>query len=143
MFIMNYTSIEQSKKLLELGLDPESADMCWLTKDGKTYNYVPIAMPWKDYTAKNWYLPCWSVGALIKAMPTFSTPTAFSNKVSVPTLRNYGNSFEITYEGDYQYPIVKSGETETVISLIGNTAIEAAYNMVVWLLENNFIKKGE
>ena len=33
---MNYTSIEQSKKLLELGLDAESADMFYMMyKDGE------------------------------------------------------------------------------------------------------------
>ena len=61
------TSIEQSKKLLSLGLDPGTADMCWtkyidngdITSLHVTVNYgiVPI-----DY-------PCWSLTALLKLMP--------------------------------------------------------------------------
>ena len=51
MINMNYTSIEQSKKLLELGLNPESADMhtelfdekgviCGETREGLDRRYV-------------------------------------------------------------------------------------------------------
>jgi len=60
---MNYTTIEQSKKLLELGLNPESADMYypWDFENGKLCE-IPIA--------KNLgFLECWSLGALLNLMP--------------------------------------------------------------------------
>lgn len=78
---MYYTSIDRSKKLLELGLNPKSADMWWLyvTAQGKH-----IAMMYEEpdphylarmasYGIKNTAIPCWSVGALLNMMPPIIT----------------------------------------------------------------------
>ena len=68
----NYTTPEQSKRLLELGVPADSAD-CYLTRFGmdedwevKVLNYVKyseIAISNQEYC-----LPCWSVGQLIKIL---------------------------------------------------------------------------
>lgn len=58
----NYTSPEQSKRLLELGVPADSAD-CFISPIG----YMGI---WQDeYEDKIYrvdYIPCWSVGRLIE-----------------------------------------------------------------------------
>lgn len=61
----SYTNIVQSKKLAEI-IPPESADMCWGVCD-KTLKWktFPYLMPWCAYTAKENYLPCWSLAALL------------------------------------------------------------------------------
>lgn len=54
------TNIEQSKKLLQLGLNPETADMCHHEKDGLK------CIPYSKITHnKCEYLPAWSLTALL------------------------------------------------------------------------------
>ena len=63
---MNYTTIEQSKKLLELGLSPESADM--------HYWPLPVDLPTTYSTAvvvekpSKEDLPCWSLASLMNIL---------------------------------------------------------------------------
>ena len=89
---MNYTSIEQSKKLLELGLSPDSADMCYgyialYNYSDRSYDggYDEVPYP-KDFMKLNsnfsedeydGTLPCWSLAALLDILPkgtNISTP---------------------------------------------------------------------
>lgn len=77
----HYTSIEQSKKLLKLGLSPESADMYWdyddhYTTTPKEKDYSIIAEPlnpscsWDNVDP--YLIPCWSLGALLDVFPSAS-----------------------------------------------------------------------
>lgn len=63
------TSIEQSKKLLELGLDAESADCVYLVGGKGPY----ISQSWKEKYRTGLfdlqYIPCWSLAALIEEIP--------------------------------------------------------------------------
>lgn len=82
------TSIEQSKKLLSLGLDPSTADMYYkyvLPKSDKLHHVPNVGEPtnalsWynKGYTLdgrkeplelKDFCVPCWSLAALLGLMP--------------------------------------------------------------------------
>ena len=61
----SYTNIKESKKLAEI-LQPETADMCWgISDETLKWKTFPYLMPWRDYTAKEHYLPCWSLAALL------------------------------------------------------------------------------
>lgn len=53
----NFTNIEQSKRLLELGVPADSAD-CYYTESGK----IEI----KNTSLDILYTPCWSVGRLME-----------------------------------------------------------------------------
>ena len=129
-----YTSIEQSKKLLELGLNSESADMWWLyvTAQGKH-----IAMMYEEpdphylarmesYGIQDAAIPCWSLGALLKVMP----------KSIVVGGRNYF-SYIATLD------TISYGDTEgyMTIKFSYDSLFESCFQMVIWLLENGFIKK--
>jgi len=70
------TSIEQSKKLLSLGLDPCTADMWYSYYGNSKYN------PTIAYEGQQWFLcqirnslhddiPCWSLTALFELMPPY------------------------------------------------------------------------
>lgn len=64
----NYTSIEQSRNLVELGLDKCTADMCYTamkTADGGWIFNKASDIPWKNYAANEYYIPCWSLTALM------------------------------------------------------------------------------
>ena len=58
-----YTTIEQSKKLLEIGIAPTSADM-FFTK----YSELPWTNSPNRALNEIEEIPCWSVGALLEAI---------------------------------------------------------------------------
>jgi len=67
--IKSFTDISQSKVLAEI-LPLESADYCWGIDDETLhYNNSPYPCAWKDYTCKEYYIPCWSLSALLDIMP--------------------------------------------------------------------------
>lgn len=133
---MNYTNIEQSKKLLELGLNPESADMIFLSETDEHWDAV-IAIPYKDYKEKEKCIPCWSVGALLEVMPPTIVANYYKDHTNLfqmsLTPAPERNKFSITYD--------TSMREICLISKNGESSLEAAYYMTVWLLENNYIKK--
>ena len=111
---MNYTSIEHSKKLLELELSPESADMHYDSVFGYSIgviDYVAVSKPYKEGQ-----LPCWSLGALLELMPN--------------------NFIELTKDGG-MYRI--KAEQKYYSCLVENP-IDAAFEMIVYLIENGYIK---
>lgn len=64
------TSVEQSKRLIELGLKKETADMCWqkTTLNGKLITY-PAQDAWHCSTAiTNYHFPAWSLHRLIELL---------------------------------------------------------------------------
>ena len=60
----NFTTIEQSDKLIALGLSEGSADMCWTTNGGFSFKF-PRCVPYKMFQEKEHHIPCWSAGRLI------------------------------------------------------------------------------
>ena len=64
-----YTDLEQSKKLAEI-LPIESADMCYgIDDDTLKYDDLPWLIPYHEYTFKEFYIPCWSLAALLNVLP--------------------------------------------------------------------------
>lgn len=59
----NFTTPEQSKRLLELGLPADSADLVYLRTPDTDYD--PFVVTDKKPSAYREALPCWSVGRLI------------------------------------------------------------------------------
>ena len=144
----HYTTIEQSKKLLELRLNPETADMAHIVKRNDCRESWELAAedPGNVYTGlkysigmclSDYALPCWSLGALLEVMPEQITYSDFK-----PFLLGLfkGNKEEHSKYGHYwiQYFATDSGGAH--VQTNGHSPIEAAYSMVVWLLENEYIK---
>lgn len=122
------TSIKQSKKLIELGLDANTADMCWgINSSTRSYNNIPYLIPWKDYTCKEYYVPAWSLSALLELMPKYITEDNSSHIIRItPT---FDNRIEMCYWDKTSGHILSNYIRE-------NTFIDAAFEMVCWLLEN-------
>lgn len=115
---MNYTSIEQSKKLLELGLSPESADCMWEQHNTES-PYITV----KPHTTLGrsigaHAIPCWSVGALIALLPLGTT------------IHSHFTSVGVAYE------IYTEKERFERLSLF-----EALYDIIEWLLKQGCIKQ--
>ena len=107
------TTIEQSKHLLELGLDPKTADCNWNTTFGDLslcigQNKLPHAVP------------AWSLSALLEVMPKELEVGLFKTPISGEYFFSWWtDDHHMGY--DYKEPI------------------DAAYEMVCWLLTNNLI----
>ena len=118
-----YTSIEQSKHLLSLGLNPESADMFyqWIA------DAIIIDVGDIPYEDSGCCIPCWSVGALLEVMPNIPDCTIIFAKA----------------KGKYGMCITPLDSGLALNEVEADTPIEVVYNMVIWLLENGYIDKGE
>lgn len=89
------TTVEQSRKLVDLGLDPITSDMCWLTKK-LWWNDIEIPEEDRSYTLfadKNDSfcsrydvdcIPSWSLHRLIVLLPAVINTRTFSMPMNYP-----------------------------------------------------------
>ena len=136
----HYTTIEQSKKLIELGLSAESADMEYIAQYGSDDEYFEPAVFKIETEIDSDYpepvtLPCWSLGALLEVMPLYLYDE--DDDFYMMALDHNSNGWNVSYGGEDEYDFIRFADEG------GKTPIEAAYNMVVWLLENGYIEKRE
>lgn len=122
----NYTSIDQSKKLLELGLGANTADMCYGSISCDSPGpYCDVAQTHKPDLEFN-DLPCWSLSALLEMILGMSLKSSKSFHLSIED-GEYCMCYNDSSNGDYE-------------EFVGSTPLEAAYHTVCWLLENNYIE---
>ena len=133
------TTIEQSKHLLELGLDHKTADCNWNTTFGDWFlcigkNKLPHAVP------------AWSLSALLEVMPIKITKDKVEYKLAIfPSglfsTHSDTSTWTVQYCGkDYSY---RSKDRFPKLAIFKEyTLIDAVHEMVCWLLEQGFIKKG-
>ena len=143
------TSIEQSKKLLELGLSPNTADLLYdiyinsITneQEGMSLDFVSNwQSAWGNNKDKSDLfddrtIPCWSLSALLDLMPKdrFIDIELSYGGFSVDPLE-YVEKWFISFENEKDYELdIKTFSSEH--------PIDAVFEMVCWLLENGFIKK--
>ena len=125
----HYTSIAQSKKLLELDLNPKTSDCNWQHTPGYENYEGKITGFWDEpewgQSGDSKDLPCWSLGALLDIIN--------SNNLVYDISNDKNREFEIlVYKADYINQEVKFHHTEHTI-----------VDMIIWLLENNYIKSNK
>lgn len=125
------TSIVQSRHLLELGLDPASADMFWMDTNSvkPCLNLIDDGIfNHRNYLVRfpNTSLPAWSLSALLEVMP----------KENEPDLQKSPATGQYFMYGFFDL------ENPTYMTKDYDSPIDAAYEMVCWLLQNGYIKKG-
>ena len=64
---LGWTTIEESRKLVEAGLNPETADMHYTLAEDESF-YILYTDNEVAYGSDR-IVPCWSVGALLRLMP--------------------------------------------------------------------------
>lgn len=145
--MIHYTTIEQSKKLVELGLNPDTADMFYSRRPtGKSeYSVFPDFKPegrLEVFTKVD--LPCWSLGALMDLLPpSIQTGEGMQNQYEIDIRKYWGNEenmYQIAYGNDRGlseewHDMINTGEKESLC--------DVAFDIICWLLENGYIKKGE
>ena len=132
----SYTDLEQSKKLSEI-LPIESSDMEYILEewiDEKTHRreegYCEIPAVKVDYNCplQPTTLPCWSLAALLEILD----PMVIAEKLQYQILiENY----------DWKYHIIKyfPESNGPVKRVEGETMVDAAFKMIVYLKENKLI----
>ena len=137
---MNYnmnkfcTSFEESKKLIELGIDVNTADMWWaeryegvVTENGQyvvaefPYYYLSLTKPsdtnYSQDTIKD--IPAWSLPALMELMNC--------NCYNI-SLNCHGAEWNIKFDDSEKYK-----------DFTKDYPLDAAFEMVCWLLENRIL----
>lgn len=116
-----YTNIEQSKILAQI-IDKDTADFCWGFDQEKcndnvlVFNCTPYPLPWKDYTARDFYLPCWSLASLLAQLD--ETVTTDDGDFDLHIFVENGGYY-VQYDDNYEGKIlVESGFQEHLIDAV-------------------------
>ena len=119
------TSIEQSKKLIELGIDRNTADMLWTydftVNDINGLNVISTYLKPEEND-----IPAWSLASLLKLMPTDDK----KDEYYVDT-ESHSDYHTVSYRNCWDGCIHSEYSEESLL--------DAAFKMVVWLLENKKI----
>lgn len=126
------TSIEQSERLLALGLKKETADMVWTHAYYGTWVVTESENPlYKESDS----VPAWSLGRLVEMLPS---PIPISK--DMPTFHHYAcldlSKVSVSYDWeDYD------GEDRTLASFYGNGFFSAVVDAIEWLIKEGYFPK--
>ena len=120
------TSIEQSKKLIELGIDTSSADMCYDLGGGEEKahlecdNFITYFTNDEYPESADRYIPAWSLSALLDVIKPINENT-------------------YTIRGTLDGGATISFDEITNVMFQEEEIIDAAFKMICWLKENGKI----
>ena len=124
------TTIEQSKKLIELGIDVNTADMYWWYNGQR---YYAETKEHNDMQKSD--TPAWSLSVLLELMP----PYLFEFERGID-LNIYPNLNGKGWHCSYMPNAVENMKNDKFKQITnGDNPIDAAFEMVCWLLENKKI----
>ena len=118
------TTIKQSKKLMELGIDRKTSDL---------YYWCGSNLRIGGYKAQDEELdiPAWSLSALFEILP--------NDEVTSTTETRGGWDIKFEKYFDIWFAEYETEKHNNDFSLSASNPIDAAFQMVVWLKENNKI----
>lgn len=123
------TSLEQSKRLIELGIDVNSADMVYHKNLNGTYNLRVV-----DNVLK-YDIPAWSLSALLELMPSY----LFEFERGID-LNFYPNINHKAWLCSYMPNAIENMKTDKFKQIThADNLVDAAYEMIIWLKENNYL----
>lgn len=138
------TSIEQSKKLIELGIDVNTADMCYYYDHNWSNDYIEIPKVWNDEyeqfipESEEDDIPAWSLSALLKLIPKHISrkdKIHYDGQTFIPSFKWEISPTAIYYtDGNDIMDNVSFGYGENNMELI-----DAMFKMVCWLKEHGEI----
>ena len=126
------TSIEQSKRLIELGLDVSTADMDYIPIINLENEYDIQVNNWNNEHEDNW-IPAWSLSALLELIPPYLGE--FNEGIDF----GFSKSMNKKWYSAHYIQLNDNGLATFNKTVTGDTAIDTAFNMVCWLKENNKI----
>lgn len=130
---MEYTNLEQSKELMELGLKPETADLVWFreTKDD-SYQLAllrdDIKLIEDSFSIRNEYaLPAWTTDALLREIPT---------EIRV---KDAWFEFYLSYKEGYWYAAYRDDVFDSIVYRgKWSSPVDMLADIMKWLLENKY-----
>lgn len=149
------TSLEQSQKLVELGIDVSTADMYWLNRHidltetkyevfviDRSNEHIDFFNSYAVAVEKGEIIPAWSLSALMDLLPSnFTEVGKYATTTYQIDIRKYKltdsvdlhqiayGSYTFHEEGNCSWKdMVNTGEREDLL--------DAVFDMVCWLLEN-------
>ena len=123
--VKSYTDVSQSMILKKI-LSEDSADMeyMFLKKDGSKVSNVPFVKDgFEEPECCYIFIPCWSLAALVEILPN-----NFGRYDK--TLGWWDGSYHCTYIDD---------ETECKYDALANNPVDACYEMILYLNEQNLL----
>ena len=123
------TSIEQSKRLIELGIDVNSADIVYHKELNGTYSLRVV-----DNVLK-YDIPAWSLSALLELMPSY----LFEFERGID-LNLYPSINRKVWLCSYMPNVVENMKTDKFKQIThADSLVDAVYDMIIWLKENNYL----
>ena len=123
------TSLEQSKRLIELGIDVNSADMVYHKNLNGTYN-LRVVNNILEYD-----IPAWSLSALLELMPSY----LFEFERGID-LNLYPSINRKVWLCSYMPNVIENTKTDKFKQIThADSLVDAAFDMIVWLKENNYL----
>ena len=119
-------SIEQMRELKELGIDTSKVSMCWFI--GVTPDLLPIYSP-TEYV-ENKYIPTFTLQDILEILPK----SILGSTKQIKTVE-----FKLTIRENKIFYMQNSFDQQWLKCIYGNTLLEAAFNMLKWCKQNNYI----
>lgn len=140
---LGWTTPEEAKRLVEAGLDPNTADMGYEleTQSPRATSFTQLEKYFKALYVSPIYepmtkaYPCWSLGVLISVMP--------KNIDKYNLCITFEKGCPMVYYIDVNGSILKLGDTYPYYRTDGYIVCDSIVEMCVWLLENGYIEKHE
>lgn len=123
------TSLEQSKKLIKLGIDVRTADMDYIPFANNPKEYDCIINVWNNEHEEYW-IPAWSLSALLELIPPYLEE--FNDGIDF----GFSKSMNGRWYSAHYIQLDNSGLATFNKTITGDTSIDAAFEMIVWLKEN-------
>lgn len=131
------TDIEQSQKLIELGIDVNTADIFYTTFYGKVSKELPLPKEVYDILKYPYpgdkCVPAWSLSALLKLIPPYLGE--FKDGIDF----GFSKAMNRKWYSAHYIKINDNGLASFVKTVTGDTAIDAAFEMICWLKKNHKI----
>lgn len=137
------TTINQSKELVRLGLDPSTADMSYSEEYYGRDNKGNDEWRWQLNACKfidvEGITPAWSLSSLLDVMPGVIKADGKQYYFHLEKVGlKYGKAYDVSYYFDDVDELYELHTTPAC-----DDPVSAAYEMVCWLLTNKYIKKGD
>ena len=127
------TSIEQSKRLIELGVPADKASMVWATCSGKYHlSVLPHYKATPEYIKSGESIPAFTVADLL-------------GKVLPNVIQDAHNTYELTLKavvgGGWRFcytPVLTQLEADNIGEKMGDSLIELLCNRIEWTVSNDY-----
>ena len=127
------TSIEQSNKLIELGIDLNTADMYYPNRTDIQYQgALPIGMKHGNPLLSQ-EIPAWSLSALLELIPPYLGE--FKDGIDF----GFSKAMNGKWYSAHYIQLDNSGLATFSKTVTGETSVDAAFEMICWLKENGKI----